>query len=100
MRPSHYGRIPSSYLKSGRENARYARGLFVGLVHGHVVLARMVAGGAGGRGFLTLVDVTADQTLSFDDVVALPDGAVLYLFEVAGETVVMGPLDFGYRGKV
>lgn len=71
------------------------RGLFVGLVEGHVVLVGVVAGGAYLRGFGADEGVAADEAAPCDGFFAFPDGAFLYLAEVAEEAAVVVQLDFG-----
>lgn len=53
------------------------------------MFARMVAGGAYGGRLSADRRITADKTTPGDGFVALPYRTVLYLLQIAGETVVV-----------
>lgn len=63
--------------------------LFVLFINGHIVFARMVAGGTYGGRLCADKRITADKTAPGDGFVALPYRTVLYLLQITGETVVV-----------
>ena len=70
------------------------------VVHGHVVLAGMVAGGALYGGFGAGVFVAAYEALPHNGAIALPHGSFLHLTEVVEEAAAVVLLDFGYGEEV
>lgn len=70
------------------------------VVHSHVVLAGMVAGGAFYRGFGAGVFVAAYEALPHNGAVAFPHGSFLNLTEIVDEAAAVVLLDFGYGEEV